>query len=59
MYYQKSTQESEKHVLGVSLGPLSNSVVCFLLSVHFDPFCKTVTEVKPHFVKNEKNDITQ
>ena len=59
MYYQKSTQESEKHVLGVILGPLSNGVVCFLLSVQFDPFCKTVTEVKPHFVKNEKNDITQ
>ena len=54
MYYQKSTQESEKRVLGVILGPLSNGVVCFLLSVHFDPFCKTVTEVKPHFVKNEK-----
>ena len=58
MYYQKSTQESEKHVLGVILGPLSNGVVCFLLSVPFDPFCKTVTEVKPHFVKDEKNDIT-
>ena len=59
MYYQRSTQESEKHVLGVIMGPLSNGVVCFWLSVHFDPFCKTVTEVKPHFVKNEKNDITQ
>ena len=44
----------KKHVLGVILGPFSNGVVCFLLSVHFDPFCKTVTEVKPHFVKNEK-----
>ena len=51
MYYQKSTQECEKHVLGVILGPLSNAVVRFLQSVHFDPFCKTVTEVKPHFVK--------
>ena len=59
MYYQKSTQESEKHVLEVILGTLSNGVVCFLLSVHFDPLCKTVTEDKPHFVKNEKNDITQ
>ena len=59
MYYQKSTQESEKHVLVVLFGPLVNGVVCYLLSVHFDPFCKTVTEVKPHFVKNEKNDITQ
>ena len=54
MYYQKTTQESEKHVLGVILSTLSNGVVCFLLSLHFDPFCKTVTEVKPHFVKNEK-----
>ena len=54
MYHQKSTQESEKNVLGVILGPLSNAVVCFLLSVHFDPFCKTVTEVKPPFVKSVK-----
>ena len=51
MCYQKSTQESEEHVSGVTLGPLSNAVVRFLLSVHFDPFCKTVTEVKPLSVK--------
>ena len=55
----KSRLRNLKNVLGVILGPLSNGVVCFLLSVHFDPFCKTVTEVEPHFVKNEKNDITQ
>ena len=54
MYYQNSTQESEKHVLGVILGPISIAVVRFLLFVHFDPFCKTVTEVKPHFVKSVK-----
>ena len=54
MYYQKSTQESEQHVLGVILGPLSSAVVRILLSVHFDSFCKTVTEVKPHFVKSVK-----
>ena len=51
MYYQKLTQEYEKHVLGVILSPLSNAVVRFLLSVQFDSFCKTVTKVKPHFVK--------
>ena len=33
------------------LDALSNDVVRFLLSFQFDPFCKTVTEVKPHFVK--------
>ena len=54
MYYQKSTQYSEKHVLEVSLGPLSNAIVRFFLSVHFDPFCKTVIKAKPHIVKNEK-----
>ena len=43
--------------MGVFLDALSNGVVRFLLSFQFDPFCKTVTEVKPHFVKNEKNDI--
>ena len=40
-----------------TLFPMALSV--FLLSFQFDPFCKTVTEVKPLFVKNEKNDITQ
>ena len=54
MYYQNSTQESEKHVLGIISGLLSNAVVSFLLSVHFDPFRKTVTEVEPHFVKSVK-----
>ena len=54
MYYQKSTQECEKYVLGVILGLLSNAVVRFLLSVRFYPICKTVTEVTPHFVKNVK-----
>ena len=65
MYYQKSTQESEKHVLGVFLDALSNGVVRFLdalsngvvrflLSFQYHTFCKTVTEVKPHFVKNVK-----
>ena len=54
MCYQKSTQDSEEHVLGVILGPPSNAVVGFLLSVHFDSFCKTVTEVKPHLVKSVK-----
>ena len=44
---------------GFFLDALSNGVVRFLLSFQFDPLCKTVTEVKPHFVKNEKNDITQ
>ena len=34
---------------GGFFGRLSNGVVCFLLSFQFDPFCKTVTEVKPHF----------
>ena len=54
MYYQKSTQESEKHVLGIFLDALSNGVVRFLLSFQYHTFCKTVTEVKPHFVKNVK-----
>ena len=54
MYYQKSTQESEKHVLGFFLDALSNGVVRFLLSFQYHTFCKTVTEVKPHFVKNVK-----
>ena len=54
MYYQKSTQESEKHVLGVIFGRLSNAVVRCLLYVHFDPFCKTATEVKTKFVKSVK-----
>ena len=58
MYYQKSTQESEKHVLGVFLDALSNGVSVTdsskVLSFQYHTFCKTVTEVKPHFVKNVK-----
>ena len=54
MFYQKSTQESEKHVLGVFLDALSNGVVRLLQTFQFHTFCKTVTEVKPHFVKNVK-----
>ena len=39
---------------GVFLDALSNGVVRFLLSFQYHTFCKTVTEVKPHFVKNVK-----
>ena len=35
MYYQKSTQECEKHVLGIILGPLSNAVVRFFAICSF------------------------
>ena len=38
----------------VFLDALSNGVVRFLLSFQYHTFCKTVTEVKPHFVKNVK-----
>ena len=41
-------------ILGVFLDALSNGVVRFLLSFQYHTFCKTVTEVKPHFVKNVK-----
>ena len=41
MYYQKSTKESEKHVLGVILGLLSNAVVRFFCYMFIlTPFAK-------------------
>ena len=56
---KNSVDGGKNFSMGVFLDALSNGVVRFLLSFQYHTFCKTVTEVKPHFVKNEKNDITQ